>query len=618
MTVDPIHGTDVESLAFHLPVLDTTNDHDDDSIRFHSAFRHTTHEGPHSLQATCAKYFVDTQAAFDHSVHDLSMWSFAPDKGGEGVALRWNAETKRVECYRDGKTTTRCTLLRSRDAVSMLPSGPSSMYPSCPILEGHRNASSLCQLGQTWRHLKNAGDKCFSYSGYHRLVVTNPHDVHNNITAPPAALHLESVPGRPFCKFASWSNDEATCHAKRTQWYMTLGCCKSYGTIVADERAKGHPLPDRGDVGALVYEKTFAALDKSDSRVGARPPRLVAAPWDDRDSTSTTDDPSLLHTLMQQWVPYCTQQKRGSSRTVAPPDETDMDETEVMWCPPPSLATTAAVDTAVQPNDPPHKKNKRAKSYGSYLPLGPTQRTYCATVSYDGTGFVGFQLQDHERNVANNSSSSSSRTSTAKAVRTVQLVLEDALLRTTGETIRIRGASRTDKGVHAVGQVVAFTSAVAIDSNEVFLRALNTRLPDDVVRPYCISLFTSRHMSKELDVDKMVEAAAWLQNDVAQDFRQFTPAKALAPDKSTLCTVTKVHLWTDKADQTVHIQVVGNRFLYKMVRTIVGVLVEVGLGRATSQQVQLMMAQPMASHRSISTGAPPHGLVLQWIQLIET
>ncbi|RLO13825.1 hypothetical protein DYB28_008415 [Aphanomyces astaci] len=333
---------------------------------------------------------------------------------------------------------------------------------------------------------------------------------------------------------------------------------------------------------------------------------------------------------------------------------------------PPSLATTAAVGTAVQPNDPPHKKNKRAKSYGSYLPLGPTQRTYCATVSYDGTGFVGFQLQDHERNVASNSSSSSSRTSTAKAVRTVQLVLEDALLRTTGETIRIRGASRTDKGVHAVGQVVAFTSAVAIDSNEVFLRALNTRLPDDVVRP-CYILLSSRYvtschvvtsmahdvdvdfdprkqsqakcyiyrlrhgtvrvplarhqvwqMSKELDVDKMVEAAAWLQNDVAQDFRQFTPAKALAPDKSTLCTVTKVHLWTDKADQTVHIQVVGNRFLYKMVRTIVGVLVEVGLGRATSQQVQLMMAQPMASHRSISTGAPPHGLVLQWIQLIET
>ncbi|RHZ15499.1 hypothetical protein DYB37_012630 [Aphanomyces astaci] len=333
MTVDPIHGTDVESLAFHLPVLDTTNDDDDDSIRFHSAFRHTTHEGPHSLQVTCAKYFVDTQAAFDHSVHDLSMWSFAPDKGGGGVALRWNAETKRVECYRDGKTTTGCTLLRSRDAVSMLPSGPSSMYPSCPILEGHRNASSLCQLGQTWRRLKNAGDKCFSYSGYHRLVVTNPHDVHNNITTTTAALHLESVPGRPFCKFASWSNDEATCHAKRTQWYMTLGCCKSYGTIVADERAKGHPLPDRGDVGALVYEKTFAALDKSDSHIGARPPRLVAAPWDDRDSTSTTDDPSLLlHTLMQQWVPYCTQQKRGSSRTVAPSDETDMDETDVMWC----------------------------------------------------------------------------------------------------------------------------------------------------------------------------------------------------------------------------------------------------------------------------------------------
>ncbi|ETV92372.1 tRNA pseudouridine(38-40) synthase [Aphanomyces invadans] len=306
------------------------------------------------------------------------------------------------------------------------------------------------------------------------------------------------------------------------------------------------------------------------------------------------------------------------------------------------MATTSPAPAEPAADDGrPRKRNKRDKSYGSYLPLGSALRTYCATVSYDGSGFIGFQLQDLQ---------DANKSNGAAAARTVQRVLEDALKRTTGETIRLRFASRTDKGVHAVGQVIAFASAVAIDddSNDdtsVFLRAINNRLPDDVVitamtrrvpadfeprrqnkakcyiyrlRHGATRLPLQRHqvwqMAKPLNVDAMVEAAGFLQSDEAQDFRMFTPSKALDEATSTWCTVTKVHLHTD-ADQILHVQVVGNRFLYKMVRTIVGVLVDVGLGKLTPQQVRDMVTHP--TDRTLVAGAPPHGLVLQWIQLKE-
>ncbi|KAF0717722.1 Aste57867_2134 [Aphanomyces stellatus] len=299
-------------------------------------------------------------------------------------------------------------------------------------------------------------------------------------------------------------------------------------------------------------------------------------------------------------------------------------------------STTMADPVATAPSavDSSKKKKRQKKNHGSFLSLGDTSRTYCLTLAYDGSDYQGFQLQDDP---------------SMPVVRTVQLVLEDALRRTTGESIRVRGASRTDKGVHALGQLVAFESRVAGDDDAVFLQALNNRLPVDVVGQSLVRIATDdeyfdprkastrkcyiyrvrhgairtvlgRHqlwqITKLLDVDAMRAAAAHLANDVeAQDFRMFTPAKELKADKSTRCRVTTVEL-DDAITHEIQIRVVGDRFLYKMVRSMVGVLVDVGLRKLSPDDVRQMIQSPTPS-RLVTTGAPPQGLVLEWIELAE-
>ncbi|HTU63518.1 MAG TPA: hypothetical protein VMF89_33880, partial [Polyangiales bacterium] len=81
-------------------------------------------------------------------------------------------------------------------------------------------------------------------------------------------------------------------------------------------------------------------------------------------------------------------------------------------------------------------------------------------VAYDGSDFAGFQVQPERR--------------------TVQAALEDALFGMTGERTRMRGAGRTDAGVHALGQVVAFDSAFSNIPARGWMLGLNQRLPDDV------------------------------------------------------------------------------------------------------------------------------------------
>src|ERR1044071_614236 len=88
-------------------------------------------------------------------------------------------------------------------------------------------------------------------------------------------------------------------------------------------------------------------------------------------------------------------------------------------------------------------------------------RNFRLTLSYDGTDFHGWQTQP--------------------GLRTVQQVLEEALSRLTGESrVRVNASGRTDTGVHAVGQVVNFHSETKL-APEVILRAVNARLPEDIV-----------------------------------------------------------------------------------------------------------------------------------------
>ncbi|KAH9078698.1 hypothetical protein Ae201684P_019773 [Aphanomyces euteiches] len=264
---------------------------------------------------------------------------------------------------------------------------------------------------------------------------------------------------------------------------------------------------------------------------------------------------------------------------------------------------------AAQPEDDTLSKKKRQKrtNYGSYLPVGPSTRTYCITLAYDGRAYGGFQLQEDQ----------------SLNIRTVQSVVEDALRRTTGETIRIRAASRTDKGVHALGQLAAFASAVQCDDANDFLRALNNRLPEDVATAISrvADDFDPRQASKfKCYVYKLrhggirrVLGREQLWQQRTQCGRHETSCSLFAKRRSTGLP----HVYSRESSRQIQEHALSrdqsDRFLYRMVRNIVGVLVDVGLGKLSSQQVEEMVTKP--TKPTACTGAPPHGLVLKWIQL---
>ncbi|KAF4324313.1 hypothetical protein BBO99_00003253 [Phytophthora kernoviae] len=250
---------------------------------------------------------------------------------------------------------------------------------------------------------------------------------------------------------------------------------------------------------------------------------------------------------------------------------------------------------------------------------GPFIRRRCV-VEYDGTEFCGFQAQDQPG-----------------SMRTVQETIEDALSRTTGEMAlpRLRFASRTDTGVHALGQVVVFSSQ-CIESDCAFRDALNTRLPKDIL---CRSLTTMSeaeanfdpcadatlkryvyelvsgglrpvpnrkqvwHVRKPLNIANMQAAVEMLMAPpTTKDFSSFTPQKTTDGDKGNICTVSTIELHAHKLDGegdaqyeedvSTRIQLVfeGNRFRYKMVRNLVGTIVDIGLGKLNPNDIPAILA----------------------------
>lgn len=209
-------------------------------------------------------------------------------------------------------------------------------------------------------------------------------------------------------------------------------------------------------------------------------------------------------------------------------------------------------------------------------------RTFRLLLSYDGTDFHGWQTQP--------------------GLRTVQETLESALADLTGEArVRVTASGRTDTGVHAVGQVVSFRSAT-LHSPEVLLRAVNARLPEDVVlREAAVAadgfdanrdavrklyryvlhdgavpdLFQRRycyHTRYRLDAPRMAEAAAVLRG--RHDFRCFEtewPNRA-----SSVRTITRLVI--QRFGDWLWLDVEADGFLYNMVRAITGTLVNIGRG----------------------------------------
>lgn len=239
-------------------------------------------------------------------------------------------------------------------------------------------------------------------------------------------------------------------------------------------------------------------------------------------------------------------------------------------------------------------------------------RQFRITLEYDGTNLAGWQRQPN--------------------APTVQEHVENALQRLLGHPVRVTGASRTDAGVHARGQVAAFTTDRSIPA-EGMRRALNASLPPAIAaldvsevdasfhprfsatgKHYRYLILTSRdrsprwttrawHRSRPLDVTAMQSAAVCLRGE--HDFSAFRAAGCSA--KSTLRRVDDIHLaWLEPC--VLALDVRGTAFLRNMMRIIAGTLVDVGDGRFDAEQV----AEILASRDRTRGGqtAPAHGLEL--------
>ncbi len=241
---------------------------------------------------------------------------------------------------------------------------------------------------------------------------------------------------------------------------------------------------------------------------------------------------------------------------------------------------------------------------------------YALIVEYDGTRYSGFQYQ--------------------KNARTVQEEIETAIARFTGETVRIKAAGRTDAGVHATGQVVAFDSDAG-HPTEVVVRALNSYLPDDIAvkeahevadtfdprrcataRTYVYTIdcgatrsptrrWTTYHLGRTLDVRQMIEAAAEFKG--VHDFARFS-GPLERPDANAVREIFAIDIKRD-AD-TVRIEVTGNAFLPHQVRRMAGALVDAGLGKLTSEDVRRLVEGPVPG--VVARALPPQGLCLVSVQ----
>jgi tRNA pseudouridine38-40 synthase len=235
------------------------------------------------------------------------------------------------------------------------------------------------------------------------------------------------------------------------------------------------------------------------------------------------------------------------------------------------------------------------------------------TLEYDGTHFAGFQKQS------------------GTDLRTVQGVLEESLVRLTGKETPITGAGRTDSGVHALGQVVHFETGSSIPV-ERFCRALNGKLPPDIKALDAVEVDASFHARRSasgkkyrylvfnsrkplalwrnycyrfpfpLEMARVKECAAVLTGE--HDFRAFSAAGSSV--KSTVR-----HLYSVDAEQQgdwVRFSVIGNGFLYKMMRLIVGTLLETGCEKLSPGQVKQILEKGERGRGGFT--APPQGLYL--------
>ena len=248
---------------------------------------------------------------------------------------------------------------------------------------------------------------------------------------------------------------------------------------------------------------------------------------------------------------------------------------------------------------------------------GGPRRRLALVLEYDGGGSAGSQIQ-------NNAPS-------------IQGELEAALLRLTGERLRVAFAGRTDAGVHAQGQVAAFTTACTLEA-QAFVHGLNAWLPEQIAvrravvvdegfdprrqaggRTYRYTIDNAPvrsplrradtwHVAKPLDTDAMQQAAAELVGE--HDFAAFSRQQGERPDgrpsQRTVRCVRRCEV--ARRGRLVTVELEANAFLRQQVRRTVGALVRVGSGRLSPADFRDLLRR--AEPTSAGPLAPAQGLCL--------
>ncbi|MBF0484817.1 MAG: tRNA pseudouridine(38-40) synthase TruA [Candidatus Omnitrophica bacterium] len=236
------------------------------------------------------------------------------------------------------------------------------------------------------------------------------------------------------------------------------------------------------------------------------------------------------------------------------------------------------------------------------------------TIEYDGTKFSGWQMQ-------------------AKGFRTVQGEIEEALNKIFKKRIVILGSGRTDSGVHALGQVAHFRIDSPL-SLEKLHKALNGNLPQDVVitkleevdndfhAQYSVKRKTYRYTILNRDIRSAInrnfcllypyKLNVKLMRSEAKclvgkhDFKSFQNQDISRKDESSVRTVKALTIKKD--GDIITIDITADGFLYKMVRNIVGILLEVGSGKLPKGIVKRVLTQK--DRTTAPANAKAHGLTL--------
>ena len=242
-------------------------------------------------------------------------------------------------------------------------------------------------------------------------------------------------------------------------------------------------------------------------------------------------------------------------------------------------------------------------------------RRIMLTVAYDGTNYCGWQIQP--------------------TGITIEEVLNQALSHLLREEIHVLGVSRTDSGVHALGNLCVFDTETRIPAEKICY-AVNQGLPGDIVvqkseevplgyhprkcnseKTYEYVIYNNRlpnpverlysyFFYMPLDVDKMKEATSYLIG--RHDFASFCGSGAQV--KTTIRTITSMDVWRD--GDMVTIRVSGTGFLYNMVRIISGTLIEIGNGQYPPERMDKILKA--CDRAAAGPTAPAQGLTLMGIE----